>query len=186
MEDLKTIDTYLDRLTDELNNAFTDEHNDCPLTPSEIIQHAFLLTQYQHGNAPVTFNEFAEYFREELMGDPSVDDVNAHLEADCRDDDLFYSNDPATFRERLCGMDAWDIAMNLTSQWNPSDDYFYFDGYGHIRSCSEYEIIHDYKDETIEYLWDTNAFSGNAELEDVYESAELIIEYCNRMLRDGF
>jgi hypothetical protein len=186
----KDINNYLMDLAEELEKRIEAKEVE-PVYSSEltVMEMAFMLTQYQHGNAPVTFNEFSEWFIDEIMPDPTVADVNAHLEADCRFDDMFYENDPDSFNDILCGAKPWDVAMMLSNQWNPSDDYWYYDGYGHIRSCSKHEIIADYGDETKEYMFEKQDFEfdddRDGERECIYDDAEIIIEYCNRMLRDG-
>lgn len=183
------LDAYFDRLADELHDRIeSGEVSEPSLTPPEIIRHAYMLTQYQYGGGySVSYDDFARYVQRECMDDPSVADVNAHLEADCRDEDLFYVNDTPTFNEVVGYEDAWDIASRIRNgEWNPSDEYFYFDGYANIRSCTESEIIRNYKEETNKYLFEISEFHNDYELEAINDDSELIIEYCNRMLRDGF
>ena len=170
---------YVPELDERLNGR-----TDCPLTPAEIIHHAYMLTQYQQDDAKVTYNEFAKYVIDEVMEDPTVDQVNQYLDANCYRDDIFYENVPIVFDNMFSGMSVWDVAVKTRGGWYPSAPYFSFDGYDNVRAWEESEIIHMYGRGTKRYLFETSQYDDS--IEDIDYCSDVIIEYCNRMLRDGF
>jgi hypothetical protein len=180
-------DEYLERLEDELNeklNGITD----CPLTAMEIIQHALMLTQYQRRDAgvyEVNYDDFTRYVIDEVMEEPTVDQVNMYLEANCYDDDIFHENIPEVLNDVLSWRDPWDICdLVHFGDWNPTAPYFGFDGYGNLKAWEENEIISMYGRGTKRYLFETSQYDDS--IEDIDYCSDVIIEYCNRMLRDGF
>lgn len=184
-------DAYLERFADELDDRMN--YVDCPMTAKDIIHHAFMLTQYQRreeGIYEVNYDDFARYVQREVMEDPSIAQINLHLEADCRDEDMFYENEPDVLNEQLLGDEPWDIADKVHfGDWNPSAPYFNFDGYGNLKAWEEHDIIDLYRTETNKYLFETSFYDwsdNKDELEALDLCSELIIEYCNKMLRDGF
>jgi hypothetical protein len=185
----KDINNYLMDLAEELEKRIEAEEVE-PVYSSEltVMENAFMLTQYQHGNAPVTFNEFAEFFQNEVMGEPSVEQVMLFL-IDNFYEDCYFENTPATFNEVISGS-SWDIAAMLYrgGHWNPDDDWVKYDC-DSITSCSVKEIMDKYGDDTKRYLFETQKFESAddpyGERECIYDDSEIIIEYCNRMLRDG-
>lgn len=170
---------YVPELDERLNGR-----TDCPLTPAEIIQHAYMLTLYQHDDAEVSYNEFTKYVIDEVMEDPTVDQVNMYLEANCHDDDIFHENTPEVLNDVLSWRDPWDICdLVHFGNWNPTAPYFSFDGYGNLKAWEEDEIISMYGRGTKRYLFETSQYDDN--VEDIDYCSDVIIEYCNRMLRDG-
>ena len=183
MEDFM-IPTVLKNYVPELDERLNGR-TDCPLTPAEIIQHAYMLTQYQHDDAEVSYNEFAKYVIDEVMEDPTVEQVNEYLSASCYYEDMFNENTPDSLNEYLLESEPWTICdMVHFGNWNPTAPYFNFDGNGNLKVWEESEIIDLYGKGTKRYLFETSQYDDN--IEDIDYCSEVIIEYCNRMLRDGF
>ena len=62
-------------------------------------------------------------------------------------DDYIYSMDD--FNELHYGVDAWEIARRIHfGEFNPTDDYWMYNGYGNLVSLDEWEVEKMMNDDT--------------------------------------
>lgn len=159
------------------------EEEGTTLTVDEIVNHAYMLTQYaRYGE--VGLSDLDEYLVNEVMDDPTVSDVNNYLSANCYDD-YFRENTPEELNDMLYGMSPDEIVrITFFGEYSYSDEYVSFNGYGNLKSCSEDEIIGLYGTETKKYLLET----GNVDIviEEIVDSSEIICDVCNYMIKHGY
>lgn len=140
----------------------------------EIRDKAILLTQYAVCNC-VTMKQYKQYyFDEEFDRELTIFDYNEYASQNNME---YVYDDLDTM---LQGRTPTDIANCITfGKYNASDVYFMFDGYGNVRSYSEYEA----KKELIE---DEDFIKWYIEKNDLIdeEEAETVIKEANRLIRE--
>lgn len=175
-------DEYFNQLEKEFRVKI--QESDCPLTFEEIYHHASMLMCHRKHGA-VTYNDFSHYMIEEVLDDPNIEQVFQFLEANCYES--YYENVPSVFNDMLQGRDAQSIASGVyRGGYRPQDDWFWLE-WEDICSCNTRTILDKYDDDTKRYLFETSSYDSyenGEELENIDACSELIIELCNRMLRD--
>ena len=176
-------------LSTELNNTLQhistdiEEMKEPYTTHDEIYHHAFMLTQYAKYGC-VSLDELNEYIRDEIMSDPTVDQVNEYLSDNCYEE-YFYPNNPDELNEMLYGMKPDEIVRaTFYGSYSYADDYVTFNAYGNLESCNETDIIDDYGKATKEYLINTGCMDDEAQ--EVFDNSDAIILACNELLKAGY
>lgn len=88
-------------------------------------------------------------YLDELSGSDQVWLWNEYCDAICDYDSRLESMD--SFNDLCYGKTPLEIVDMVGYQFNPNDDWFYFDGYGRCRSCS-YPEDHINLDDIAEYI----------------------------------
>lgn len=113
---------------------------------------------------------------------------NSYCDDNNKVDDIIYSM--WDFEEILNGIDKFELVrMALYGEFNPNDDYFYFNGYGNLNSCNfiPYEIYDKFDtiystqivndqivlDEVADYIVNSGCDYGITEIEEILESLEV-------------
>lgn len=152
---------------------FTDNEID------EILDHAFMLTQYEKGGS---FN-FRKYLREVFKENYELDDndyINYLSDSD-DSDDIIYNMDE--FDEILYDTKPSEIAnLIYFGHYSPNDKYFKFDGYGNIESFNYIADEID-EDDVIDYLID-KSYDNYDEVEFVYNNEDVITKIAEYMVKN--
>lgn len=94
------------------------------------------------------YNEYAEDNRYEQILDNDIDEI-------------------------LYGSSPMEVYNSLASDWNASDDYTMFNGYGMLESFSEYVLLdYIYIGEIADYIINSGNYFNNYELEEALEDEE--------------
>lgn len=176
------LENYVKELQERLDNGTVES----TISADEIVQHAFMLTQYEKYGG-VGMNELKKYAADECLDDTviTVWMINEYLEENGYMDNYIYSFDEID--DVLSGMQPFDIirmAYFGSISWN--DDYFRFNGYGNIETVNDYTIQDEYETDVKRWMIDTEKYIENTPAADVLENAALIIETCNHMIAAGF
>jgi hypothetical protein len=140
---------------------------------------AILLTQYeQYGS--VGRNEFIENFIHEnldidisMLSDFNEWLLNNHYENDYIYDDL---------EEMLEGFNTMDVVRaTYFGNFNYSDDYYRFNGYGNVDSLTDTEIVREMSDNRDFLEW----YIEENDLID-WDEADEIIEEANKLIKKGY
>jgi hypothetical protein len=140
---------------------------------------AILLTQYeQYGS--VGRNEFIENFiHENLDIDISMlSDFNEWLLNNHYEDDYIYDD----LEEMLEGFNTMDaVRATYFGNFNYSDDYYRFNGYGNVDSLTDTEIVREMSDNRDFLEW----YIEENDLID-WDEADEIIEEANKLIKKGY
>lgn len=159
------------------------EEEETPLTIDEIVNHAYMLTQYDR-YGEVGLAELDIYLAEEVMNDPTVSDVNNYLSDNCYTE-WYAENTPEELNDMLYGMTPDEIVrVSLFGNYSYSDEYVTFNGAGNLESCSKSEIMDLYGKETKYYL--LNSGNVDSDIQDILDSSDIICETCNYMIEQGY
>ena len=148
---------------------------------NEIQEKAYLLTQYERFGS-LGMEEIKELFHDEYF--EPADYIGEYNEYKSEIGyEGFYSFDELD--TMLQGMDPieiirmWHFGSNNNSF---ADDYFTLDGYGNIKTCTEYEIIQEIKEDSEFFDW----LIENDYIEIDEEEAQEIIEEANKLIKEGY
>ncbi len=110
---------------------------------------------------------------QDLFNKMSTDELiyihNEYCDAVNACDDRIYLMDE--FDEIMSGVEPWEIARSVFfGSFNPTYDYFKFNGYGNLQSIYEYEIK-DYidLDAIIDYIIDNNDSLYNDDVQEILD-----------------
>ena len=138
------------------------------------------MTQYATYGA-VTPDDFEKLIIDEYMEDPTISQINEY----CLENgyETFMSADE--LEDELKTLDpvrAFHLGQfSKISVW---DEYYYYDGYANIRSCTETYILETYAADTKKWLLE----NGNIDsyTENLIDLSDEIIEKCNELIRMGY
>lgn len=148
---------------------------------NEIQEKAYLLTQYERVGA-VGMEELKELYSDEYFEpEDYISEYNEYLAEQGHDgyfqfdelDELLESYNPIEI------IRMWHFGDSNNSF---ADEYFTFNGYGNIKTCTEYEIIQEIKEDTDFYNW----LLENDYIEIDEEEAAEIIEEANKLVKAGY
>lgn len=147
----------------------------------DIKANAILLTQYERVGS-VGMEEIKELWADEYF-EPAdyIGEYNEYLAENSYDG--YYSF--GELDELLQGYSPIDIIRmwHFGSDNNSfTDEYFTFNGYGNIETCSEYQIIQEIKEDADFYSW----LVDNNYIEIDEEEAQEIIEEANELIKQGY
>ena len=148
---------------------------------NEIQEKAYLLTQYERYGS-LSMEELKELYQDEYF-EPAdyIGEYNEYLSEQGHDgyfqfdelDELLESYSPIEI------IRMWHFGSNNNSF---ADDYFTIDGYDNIKTCTEYEIIQEIKEDPDFYNW----LLENDYIEIDEEEAQEIIEEANELIKEGY
>ena len=147
----------------------------------DIKANAILLTQYERVGS-VNMEEVKELYHDEYF-EPAdyIGEYNEYLSEQGYDGYFQFDE----LDELLQGYSPIDIIR----MWNFGDsnnsfidDWFTFNGYGNIKTCSEYQIIQEIKEDPDFYNW----LLENNYIEIDEEEAAEIIEEANNLIKQGY
>lgn len=140
---------------------------------------ALMITQYEKYGT-VGHDEYIEnYIHEELSVDISMlSDYNEFLLENNYSDDYIY-DDLDMMLEGFSTMDA--VRATYFGNFNYSDDYYRFNGYGNVDSMTDYDVVQEMKDnrEFLEWYIEQNNLID-------WDEAEQDIEDANELIRQGY
>lgn len=147
----------------------------------EIKSNAILLTQYERVGS-VGMEEVKELWADEYF-EPAdyLSEYNEYL-AEQGYDGYFQFDELDELLEGYSPIDIirmWHFGDNNNSFM---DEYFTFNGYGNIRTCTEYEVIQEIKEDPDFYSW----LVDNNYIEIDEEEAQEIIEEANELIKQGY
>lgn len=152
---------------------FTDNETD------EILDHAFMLTQYEKGGS----FDFRKYLREVFKENYELDDndYTNYLYDNDDLDDIIYNMDE--FDDVLSDSKPYDIAnLIYYGHYNPYDKYFTFDAYGNIKTLDSIaDEINE--DDVIDYLIEESVTDYD-EIEFAYINEEIITKIAEYMVKN--
>ena len=147
----------------------------------DIKANAILLTQYERVGS-VNMEEVKELYHDEYF-EPAdyIGEYNEYLSEQGYDGYFQFDE----LDELLQGYSPVEIIR----MWNFGDsnnsfidDWFTFNGYGNIKTCSEYQIIQEIKEDPDFYNW----LLENNYIEIDEEEAAEIIEEANNLIKQGY
>lgn len=111
-----------------------------------------------------------------IITDKTADGIfdmwNQYCDEAGRYDDVLYLMDD--FNEVMSGRDPLDIAMTVAfGDFCPADDYFFFDGYANIRTCSRPGQAYDPSpvdiDELVAYAIENESSLGDEDIAELLD-----------------
>ena len=183
--------TYLDEIKKAYNNATAD--HDKTITESfEFFKSAgYLTTQYEKYGAVTTddvieclFDEYSAFVSSPLS---FIGEYTEYLLDTNQSDYILYDSIDEILDLYPC--DSYDSKVSMikdfmfSSNFSFMDDYFYFDGYGHVVSCTEKEVAERIKNDK-EFIdkMRTNFVEDNYTDDDI----ELIKDIANIYVKHGY
>ena len=176
------LENYVKELQERLDNGTVES----TISADEIVQHAYMLTQYDKCGG-VGMEELKEYAAAECLNDEilTVWMINEYLSENNYMDDYIYSFDEID--DVLSGMQPFEIIrMAHFGTISFNDDYFRFNGYGNIESVNDYTIQDEYETDVKAWMIENEKYIENTPAADVLENADIIIETCNNLIENGF
>lgn len=182
---LRVLDNHKITVSKKTENTTTDstEREDTTMTEttSEIRDKALMLTAYERYGS-VGMSEYKEMLIDELEIDKSmISDYNEYRIENGYEPYMVYDD----LCEQLEGCDpSAIIKMVYFGGMRFNDDFFYFNGYGNISSCTDYEIIKEMKGDREFLAW---YLDNSADVEEIdEEEAQEVINECNKMIAQGY
>ena len=120
---------------------------------------------------------YLKTLRETYETDTLVSIHNEYCDSNnCMDDYIYSMND---FDEIFSGSDPWEVARTcFYGDFRPTDDYFYFNGYG---NCCSFDVISNqenftnspvYLEDIASYMDDNDDDLGCSEIREIIENYE--------------
>ena len=173
-------ETTTDTITESADSA---EREDKTMTDRKttIGLQALMLTAYERYGS-VGMSEYKEMLIDEL-------DIDKDMISDYNEYRIENGYEPYMVYDDLCEqLEGCDpsaiIKMVYFGGMRFNDDFFYFNGYGNISSCTDYEIIKEMEEDKEFLAW---YLENSADVEDIdEEEAQEIIDECNKMIAQGY
>lgn len=173
-------ETTIDTITESADSA---EREDKTMTDRKttIGLQALMLTAYERYGS-VGMSEYKEMLIDEL-------DIDKDMISDYNEYRIENGYEPYMVYDELCeqleGCDPSSIIkMVYFGGMRFNDDFFYFNGYGNISSCTDYEIIKEMKEDKEFLTW---YLENSADVEEIdEEEAQEVINECNKMIAQGY
>ena len=146
----------------------------------DIKTNAILLTQYERVGS-VGMEEIKELYQDEYFEpEDYISEYNEYL-SEMGHDGYFQFDE---LDELLEGYSPIEIIRMWHFGGDNSfiDEWFTFDGYGNIKTCSEYQIIQEIKEDANFYNW----LVDNNYIEIDEEEAAEIINEANELIKQGY
>jgi len=135
-----------------------------------------MLTQYAHGCEPVDIEAVKELYKDEVLRTEIENNVEKYIyayneflfESNYYDDTLYQS-----LNELMAGASPEEVARAVFyGDYNYTDPYIRFDGYGNIKSLQEYEVKNEMleNDEFLNYLIENDVDFNEKEYSELIEA----------------
>jgi hypothetical protein len=181
----------LDAIKEVYNNATADTNNAITMSFDSVKDAAYLTTQYEKygavSNSDVIeclFDEYSDFVKNPL---DFIGEYTEYLIDTNQADYILYDSIDEILDLYPCDSYENKVAMikdfMFSSNFSFMDDYFYFDGYGHVTSCTEKEAAEQIKND--------KEFAEKIRLdfiEDNYtdDDIELIKDIANIFVKHGY
>lgn len=176
LENLKRFETRLHDYVEENGIIINSSYE-------RIIDAAYMTTQYiNYGEA--CLDDLYNYIIDELMDSPEVCDYNDYFSENGYEDDYIYDMD--SFDECMENIAPSTLACMIHfGEFNPTDNYFKFNGYGNLVSFDYVDIAMKYWEKDVKtYLLETRCI--DSDIEELIDDSELIIMVCTWLVEAGY